>query len=354
MRVMDTAGNQSCLDWSVGDSTGGSSSTILQKLIATGIEMNTTFSKTRRDGLFDVGAGTGKMLEIEEDDYQHVIGAVNAMAVNYYDTLVHWCRDKGNISCVETFTTLGSNLKAQFNAKLWDDSLGWYGNLYPNETHPRTVLSYHTLEALRSFGPNKALASAVPVARQQRMLERFTIDELLAPTGLFSISRSDTAHWSREDCDWGGGGQYVGQTGRLAEMLFALSADEKGWQVVSRMIRWVERFPYFPQTIYGDSLMMQPHERNWFLQVSAGAGAQAIVNGIFGVRPHQNGTISFRPSYNASVIAPHARLDRYMFRRSSFSVQYQGAQMPPAFSVERDGTIVCDSVRLGDVCVVSS
>ena len=55
------------------------------------------------------------------------------------------------------------------------------------------------------------------------------------------------------------------------------------------MARWVEKFPYFPQTIYGDNLMLQPHERNWFLQVSAGAGAQAIVNGVFGVRPQQNG-----------------------------------------------------------------
>ena len=49
--------------------------------------------------------------------------------------------------------------------------------------------------------------------------------------GLWSIARSDVVHWSREDCDWGGGGQYVGQTGRLAEMLFTLQRPELGWQV---------------------------------------------------------------------------------------------------------------------------
>jgi len=49
--------------------------------------------------------------------------------------------------------------------------------------------------------------------------------------GLWSIARSDVVHWCREDCDWGGGGQYVGQTGRLAEMLFTLQRPELGWQV---------------------------------------------------------------------------------------------------------------------------
>ena len=141
------------------------------------------------------------------------------------------------------------------------------------------------------------------------MLARFVDHELLAPTGLWSIARSDTVHWSREDCDWGGGGQYVpsthdllyrnqlgsdlsvcigryvGQSGRLAEMLFTLNETAKGFDLMKRMVTWVEKFPYFPQTIYGDNLMLQPHERNWFLQVSAGAGAQAVVNGIFGANP---------------------------------------------------------------------
>ena len=228
------------------------------------------------------------MLEIEEDDYQHAIGAVNTMAVNYYHTLTQWCDDQKNATCVRAFKSLGDSLHAQVNAKLWDETAGWYGNLYPNETAPRTVLSYHTLEALRSFGPER-LAPAVPAERRERMLESFKEGALLAPTGLWSISRSDTMHWSREDCDWGGGGQYVGQTGRLAEMLFNVGRAELGWQVVQRMATWVEKFPYFPQTIYGDNLMLQPHERNWFLQVSAGAGAQAVVNGVFGVRPQQNG-----------------------------------------------------------------
>ena len=53
-------------------------------------------------------------------------------------------------------------------------------------------------------------------------------------------------------------------TGRLTELLFTVQRPELGWQVLRRMARWVERFPYFPQTIYGDNLALQPHERNWY------------------------------------------------------------------------------------------
>ena len=73
------------------------------------------------------------------------------------------------------------------------------------------------------------------------MLERFVEGELLAPFGLFSISRSDLKHFSREDCDWGGGGQYVGMTGRLTELLFTVQRPELGFQVLRRMARWVEK-----------------------------------------------------------------------------------------------------------------
>ena len=187
MRYMDTAGDQDCLGWDTG---GGV--TILQKLIETGLEMNRTFAKGRSDGLLDVGAGTGKMLEIEEDDYQHVIGAVNTMAVNYYHTLARWC-DQKNSSCVDTFKSLGEDLNAQVNAQLWDDDLGWYGNKYPGEEKPRTVLSYHTLEALRSFGPER-FAAAVPASRRERMLSRFREGELLAPTVSTRPLANDASH----------------------------------------------------------------------------------------------------------------------------------------------------------------
>ena len=76
------------------------------------------------------------------------------------------------------------------------------------------------------------------------MLSHFTEEGFLAPYGLWSIARNDRTHWSREDCDWGGGGQYVGQTGRIAELLFTMNRPDIGFEVLARQARWVERFPY--------------------------------------------------------------------------------------------------------------
>ena len=94
-------------------------------------------------------------------------------------------------------------------------------------------------------------------------------------------------------------------------------------------------------------------QRNWFLQVSGGAGAQAVVNGIFGVRPHDNQTISFVPQYNQTMMAPNARLINYRYRGSAYSVEYNA---PLTFSVLRDGKPVagCAAVDFGRTCVCVS
>jgi hypothetical protein len=75
-----------------------------------------------------------------------------------------------------------------------------------------------------------------------------------------------------------------------------------------------------PRNGTGDQLALQPHERNWYLQVSSGAGAQAVVNGAFGVRPQSgNATLVIAPHFNASMMAGDARLTNYHFRNATFS-----------------------------------
>ena len=103
--------------------------------------------------------------------------------------------------------------------------------------------------------------------------------------------------------------------------------------------------------IYGDDLRLQPHERNWYLQVSAGAGAQAVVNGIFGIRPHSNGTLTISPHYNDTMMAPTASLANYHFRGANYSVVYSA----PTFSVARGSEATgCSRVSFGRACVCDS
>eukprot|EP01045_Picozoa_sp_COSAG04_P056472 COSAG04_NODE_26385_length_295_cov_0.984694_1_plen_59_part_01 len=53
--------------------------------------------------------------------------------------------------------------------------------------------SYHTLEALRSFGPER-FGAAVPASRRERMLSRFREGELLAPTVSTRSLANDASH----------------------------------------------------------------------------------------------------------------------------------------------------------------
>jgi glycogen debranching enzyme len=175
--------------------------------------------------------------------------------------------------------------------------------------------------------------TAVPKARKLRMAERMRDGEFLAPYGMYSISLSDRTHWDMEDCDWGGGGQYVGQTLKIAGLLYACGESNRAWELLSRSTQWAERFPYFPQTIYGDELKLQEHQIDWPLQISAGAGAQTIIGGVFGIEPGADGSLLVNPNYNATL--GDAKLKYYRLRGHVFDV-HLGAH---GFSVFKDGQL---------------
>ena len=166
---------------------------------------------------------------------------------------------------------------------------------------------------------------------------------------MYSIALSDRQHWDMEDCDWGGGGQYVGQPLKTAETLYLIGEGDLAWQILSRCTRWVERFPYFPQTIYGDDLSLQEHQIDWALQISSGAGAQAILAGIFGVKPHTDGTLKIEPRYN-STLGTTATLSQYLFRGHTYSVTLTASD----FTVLRDGKLQGRKRYPGSIIVPAS
>lgn len=295
--------------------------TLLEYLKQAGKEFLTHY--TRPNGLIDIGEGTGKMLEIRTFGYEHIVATINALAVDYFHQLGQWCRERSDEDG-KSFDAAASRIELALNQLLWDENVGWYGNLYPDGTRT-LVYSYHAFDMLRT--------SAVSLARKQRMAERIREGEFLAPYGMYSIALSDRDHWDMEDCDWGGGGQYVGQTLKIAGSLYACGEAERAWHLLSRAAQWVECFPYFPQTIYGDELKLQEHQVDWPLQISAGAGAQAIIGGVFGLEPQFNGSLRIQPHYNATL--GKAKLTNYRFRGHVFDVHLT----PQGFSVFKDGKL---------------
>jgi len=300
------------------DKLAGESS-ILDYLIQAGKEFITHY--TGSNSLIDIGEGTGKMLEIRTGGYDHQVATINALAVDYFHQLSEWCAIRSNRNA-DIFQKAAVKIEGALNSLLWDQKNSWYGNMYPDGTL-QMVYSYHVYDMLRT--------KAVSLERKSRMAERIREGEFLAPYGMYSISLSDNNHWDMEDCDWGGGGQYVGQTLRIAESLYSCGEADRAWELLSRCTRWVERFPYFPQTIYGDELALQSHQIDWPLQISAGAGAQAIIGGIFGMKPQLDGSLIIEPNYNKTLGS--AKLTGYRFREHVYDVSLTSL----GFEVFKDG-----------------
>ena len=234
---------------------------IVDYLIQAGKEFLTHY--TGSNGLIDIGEDTGKMLEIRTEGYEHLVAAINALAVDDFHQLSEWCILRSKLDA-DSFQSAAAKIEDALNSLLWDQEAGWYVNLYPVSTR-HMIYSYHLFDMLRT----KALSRE----RRGRMAERIREGEFLAPYGMYSISLSGNDHWDMEDCDWGGGGQYVGQSLRIAESLYSCSEADRARELPSRCTGWVERFPYFSQTLYGDELALQLHQIGWPLQSSAGAGA---------------------------------------------------------------------------------
>ena len=67
------------------------------------------------------------------------------------------------------------------------------------------------------------------------------------------------------------------------------------------------------------------------MQVSAGAGAQAIIHGVFGLMPQDDGGLVVRPHYHQSLGT--ATLKGYRFREHLYNLRMDAR----TFQVFRDG-----------------
>ena len=279
------------------------------------------------DGLLDVGPGTGKVLEIRTSGYEHVVPTINALASDFFDDIGRQCRARG-MAGGGRYEAIAARLKEAISKRLWNEQAGWFDTLN-SEGQTETVLSYHVFDMLGT--------RSTEAMHKRRLIERLRDGEFLAPFGMTSISQADRVHYDREDCDWGGGGQYVGQPLKIVEQLFRLGRSQEPWNLLKRCLRWTERFPYFPQTIYGDVLELQPHQVDWPLQISAGAGAQAIIHGVFGFQPQDDGTVVVAPHYDRSLGI--AEIDNCSFRHHRYRIRLT----PHWFEVWRDGLRVAKS-----------
>jgi len=317
------AGNPAYLDERIGEAT------VYEHLCDIGRELHRRYA--RGDGLLDFGGGLAVMLEIRTSGYEHVVAAGNGMAAAYFAQLAAWGRAR-NDPCAGEFEEWERRIHEAMQQTLWDEDAGWFVNLYPDGS-PHRVMSYHLFELLDT--------SALLPEQRRRLVAHLEGGDFTGPFGLHSIARCDLTHYDREDCDWGGGGQFVGMPLRIAESLFRMGERRAAWNLIKRCTRWTERLPYWPQTIYADELALQPHQADWPLQLAGGGGVQAVVRGVFGLRPRCDGTLEVQPACEADL--GDAQLSGYRFGGHVYDV----AMSARGFVVMEDGREVARG-RPGD------
>ncbi len=306
-------GDEGLLDQAVAGTT------VFESMKRTGVELRKRFG--RPDGLLDFGTGSEKMIEIRTDGYQHTVAATNGLAFAYFRQVAAWCAKRHDPEAAQ-FDRWADQIQESMANELWDQKDGWFLNLYPDGTR-HLVWSYHQFELLDT--------GMLSTSEQQRLIDHIKEGEFLGPYGMYSISKSDQTHWDREDADFGGGGQYAGEPLRLAESLYHLGKSELAWNVLSRCLRWAEYSPYIPQSMFTDFPGHTQVEMD--LEISAGSGVQAILFGVFGLRPQQDNSLNIFPSYHHELGV--ARMTGYRFRGHLYDV----VMGPWNYEVYRDGTL---------------
>lgn len=276
----------------------------------------------RPDGLIDIGYNTEKIIEIRTDGYNHVVPIVNCLTLKLYKKMVEWATLNNKPKDSKKFGEWAAQLENSINTQLWNEELGWYDNLYPDGQRG-SVWTFHLFDVLNS--------TAASAAQQQRLISHLREGEFLGKFGVYSIAKKDTLHWDRIDADWGGGGQYIGMPGRISRNLFEMGFATMGLDVLKRYAGYIDYFPYLSQNPAIDSPSQD--QSSMPNEISGGAGFEAIVFGLMGVKPHDDGTIEFNPNYFAEV--GNCRLTDYNFRGNKYSI----IVTPTQYTVLKNGEV---------------
>lgn len=258
-------------------------------------------------GLIDVGYNTEKIIEIRTDGYNHAVPITNALTIDLLYQMAEWAAKKGDSKLAEKYSKDADKLKDLVNKHLWNEQEGWFDNLYPDGTKG-TIWTYHLFDLLDSdhLTDNQVL----------RLAGHIQEGEFLGKYGLYSVARRDTIHWDLIDSDWGGGGQYAGMPGRISRYLYQRGFAGKDWDILKRHIRYMDHFPYLPQNPWTD----KPEQdlSSMSLEISAGAGMEAIIFGTFGVKMEED-RLTIKP-YNHEDIG-EATLKDIHYKGRTFGIQ---------------------------------
>jgi len=319
-------GDKSILDEVAGDAT------IYEWMKRWAFELRKNYS--RPDGLIDVGFSTEKIIEIRTDGYNHVVPVVNGLTAVFYKWMYEMAHERGDKDA-KKFREWYTQIDKAFHEKLWNDKLGWFDNLYPDDSKASNW-TYHLLDLLET--------DELSYYEKSRLAGHIVDGEFLAKYGMYSISKSDTLHWDRIDADFGGGGQYIGMTLRIAKSLLENGFHAQGFEILKRFSKYTEHFPYFTHNPWSDKFFQD--RSSMALQISAGAGIEAIITGIFGLAPQKDGSLIIDPAYDQEL--GRAELKGFKFRNANYDVLLQ----PFSYLVKKNGKLLFEK-KYGEKAILN-
>jgi hypothetical protein len=258
-------------------------------------------------GLIDVGYNTEKIIEIRTDGYNHAVPITNTLTIDLLFTMAEWAEKRNEGKLQKEFSKDAEKLKGLVDEYMWNEELGWFDNYYPDGTKG-TIWTYHLFDLLGT--------DYLPDHQAYRLVSHLQEGEFLGKYGVYSIARRDSVHWDLIDSDWGGGGQYAGMPGRISRNLYQNGFAGKGWDVIKRNMRYIDHFPYLPQNPRIDA--PEADRSSMPVQIAAGAGMEAIIFGVFGVKMEED-KLTIKP-FNHEDIG-EATLKNIKYKGRSFSIQ---------------------------------
>lgn len=276
---------------------------------------------TNEEGLIDIGYNTEKIIEIRTDGYNHVVPITNTLTIDLLYKMAEWSKRFGDKKSME-YAAEADKLKKLVDENLWNEQEGWFDNLYADGSKG-TIWTFHLLDLLG--------ADYLPDNQLNRLVGHIQEGVFLGKYGLYSIAPKDTVHWDMIDSDWGGGGQYAGMPGRVSRYLYQSGFAGKGWDVLRRNMRYIDHFPYLPQNPRTDT--PEQDRSSMPLEISAGAGMEAIIFGTFGIEMEDK-KITFKPINNEDI--GEAQLKNIKYRGRNFGVKLE----KKTFSVYEDDTLI--------------